>query len=311
MPWIEASTLNGWYLAFGERYLLGRLELAILQDLGWTLKDTAITDITNTWEIRSSGAYKVGWGRDEDLSGTALVDRIEGRAGNDTLFGLDGNDYLDGGAGNDHLYGGGGDDNLVGGAGSDYLEGGGGMDLIDGGEGIDFAAFSGLRSSYAVTKQRDDVLVSLAAGLEGPDQLKSVERLLFSDFGLAFDLDGAAGQTARLLGAVFGPSSVANREWVRIGLDLFQAGLTPTEAAQYALEARLGSNPSSSDVVATLFFNLFDRVPSGSEISPYVNWLSRGEHTPASLALLAASQDLNAARISLIELVGLGLEFAV
>ena len=66
-------------------------------------------------------------------------------------------------------------------------------------------------------------------GIGGFDSLAGVERLQFADQQLALDLDGAAGQAARLLGAVFGPASVPNPGYVGIALSLLDGGNVPSE----------------------------------------------------------------------------------
>lgn len=84
----------------------------------------------------------VGDGQDNDLTGTAAANVMDGREGNDTIRSLggndnvqggDGNDRIDAGAGNDIARGGDGDDRLLGGAGADRLFGDAGNDLLDGG----------------------------------------------------------------------------------------------------------------------------------------------------------------------------------
>jgi len=113
-----------------------------------------------------------GWGGDDDLTGTAFADYMDGGDGNDTIRALagadmihgglggdavdggdgadtiygdnspfsspfDGNDTLNGGVGNDTIYGGGGNDVINGDGDSDNLTGGLGSDQIDGGDGND------------------------------------------------------------------------------------------------------------------------------------------------------------------------------
>lgn len=75
--------------------------------------------------------------------GTALADRLVGRAGDDSLTGAEGNDTLIGGLGDDSLLGGLGDDLILTGHdrltghayGTDYAEGGAGDDLMIGANG--------------------------------------------------------------------------------------------------------------------------------------------------------------------------------
>src|SRR5210317_399011 len=58
---------------------------------------------------------------DQDMHGTAGMDRIFGDLGDDYLAGFDGDDELIGGQGNDALHGNDGDDTLMGGIGRDSL----------------------------------------------------------------------------------------------------------------------------------------------------------------------------------------------
>lgn len=75
-------------------------------------------------------------GRDT-LNGGSGDDLLKGKGGDDALSGGSGDDGLDGGKGDDTLSGGSGDDLLAGGEGDDSLSGGSGDDRLDGGEGDD------------------------------------------------------------------------------------------------------------------------------------------------------------------------------
>lgn len=156
-PWLEADNLNGYHFARGERYQIGRLDLAILADLGWQLKDTALTALTNPWDDRAGGVTSIGWDRDERLTGSAMADRIEGRGGSDTITGF------------------------------------GGDDSIDGGTGFDIALFSGVIASYSVTQTGDSVRVTDLRGGDGSDVLTGVELLRFADGDFATSQPAAVG----------------------------------------------------------------------------------------------------------------------
>jgi hypothetical protein len=167
-PWTEQSNFNGYYYFDGERYTLGRLELALLQDLGWTLKPgITLTDVVNRWDDRDNQLYMVGWDNGERLVGGALADRIEGRGGNDTMVGNGGNDTLIGGT------------------------------------DIDTAVYAGVRSNFTLTKTSAGFTVSDKISTEGTDTLQNVERLKFSDTTVALDIDGNGGQAYRVYQAAF------------------------------------------------------------------------------------------------------------
>ena len=169
-PWLEASQLNGYYFYYGERYMLGRLELALLQDIGWVLEPTTLVDVVNRWDAREQPRYMVGWDSAEQLAGGALDDRIEGRGGADRLTGHAGNDRL------------------LGGDGSDTLDGGAGNDLLAGGPGADTASYA---SAAAAVRVSLATTAAQATGGAGSDTLVAIERLVGSAF--ADRLTGNAG----------------------------------------------------------------------------------------------------------------------
>lgn len=282
-PWIEGANFNSYYYYDGERYTLGRLELALLQDIGWTLEpNLTLTDVVNPWDDRPGPRYAVGWDNAETLSGDTLADRLEGRGGNDTLRGGDGRDALAGGNGNDRL---------------------------EGGADLDTASWALARGNYIVSKPGGTLVVQAATGGEGRDELVQVERLQFSDRRMAFDLDGSAGLTARLIGAVFGAGEVRNAGYVGIGLQYLDGGMAGVDLARLAIDARLGAGASHADVVNTLYFNVVGVLPTAEVLKSYTDQLASGSSTRGSLTLMAAMTELEAQRIDLVGLATSGLEY--
>lgn len=266
-PLLDLNLMNAWALYRGERYTLDRLDLAILQDIGWSLESgVTLLDVIQPLDDGQGPRYRVGYDGDEAITGGPVADRLEGRGGNDTL---------------------------------------------SGGTGLDLAAFRGPRADYAISAPSSGVhrVSDRVAGRDGVDLLDGVERIAFSDLRVALDLDGAAGSTARLLGAVFGAPAVANKAYVGIGLSLFDAGQTPEQVAQLAIGARFGGTPSSRDLVTLLYTNVVGVAPGAAELSFYAGLVDGGTYTQAGLALLAANTDLTAASIGLAGLAASGLEF--
>jgi len=335
-----------------NRWDIGRLDLAVLEDLGYTIKT---------------------------YDGLALVELLDyapdlvGSGGNDTLFGdfhdnlltgQEGNDTLDGGAGADTLNGGAGDDTyvvdstsdvvteqagqgsdtirttlasyslaalfnvenliytgavnftgtgntlantLTGGAGNDTLDGGASNDTINGGAGIDKVIFSSTRASYSITKTSTGFDVSGSA--DGTDTLTNIERLHFTDKKIALDLNGASGMTAKILGAVFGAESLANRSYVGIGLNLLDGGMSYQDLMQLALNAKLGNGFSTTNEVTLLYQNLLGVQPSAGDLSYWTSAVNSGQFTQASLAVMAADTTFNTTNINLVGLVQMGIEY--
>ncbi|MHA6686888.1 DUF4214 domain-containing protein [Mesorhizobium sp. A556] len=125
-----------------------------------------------------------------------------GLSGDDLILGSAYSDALAGYGGHDAIDAGYGDDIVLGGYGNDIIDGGPGTNYIDGGPGLDTSFYSGFSSSYQYRLNSDGSVDVTDAGMIS-DHLGSVERLMFSDGVLAFDLDGNAGQAYRLYQAAF------------------------------------------------------------------------------------------------------------
>jgi len=214
------------------------------------------------------------------IVGTALGDQLTGTASADSINGLAGDDRLTGGGGNDRLVG---------------------------GLGLDTAVYALARADYQVVPR--GTTVSASRGNEGSDTLETIERLVFSDQALAFDLDGHAGTVARILGAVFGPSAVGNALYAGIGLKLLDGGTSLDALMQLALDTRLGAGFSPAAEVDLLYRNLLGQAPGTQDLAYWTGTLASGQYTAVSLAWMAANLDLNATNIALTGLVESGLPY--
>jgi Ca2+-binding RTX toxin-like protein len=198
-----------------------------------------------------------------------------------------------------------------GGAGQDSLFGTTGNDVIDGGAGLDTLYLHVNRADLSIVNNGEGLTVSSAGS--GADTLAGVERLNLADGGLAFDFDGGAGHTARLIGAVFGSEYLEVREFVGIGLELFDGGMTMAQVAQLALDTdlfkSLAGSTSNADFVSLVYENVVGMAPSAGELADFVGLLDSGVFTQASLAVLAAETELNELNINLVGLTQTGIDF--
>jgi Ca2+-binding RTX toxin-like protein len=210
-------------------------------------------------------------------------------------------------AGAARLIGSAADDHFVGTDGVNVFEGGRGNDILDGAGGSDTVIFSNPVGSYAITGSSGGLDVIDTSGLDGRDTLINIERLRFSDKGIAYDLDAGAGQVAKVIGAVIGREHVSNPEFVGIGLELMDDGTTYEELAEFAISA-MGVS-ASSEIVTLLWSNVVGAPPAAQRAQPYVDMLNNGVLTTGELGVLAAETDLNAANIDLIGLSTTGIEF--
>jgi len=192
---------------------------------------------------------------------------------------------------------------------NNLLTGLAGNDTIFGGAGLDTAVFSGLRSQYSLSAQGAGgfrVTDSVAAR-NGTDTVSGVERLRFSDVSLALDLDGNAGKVAKILGSIFGPSSVSNKTYVGIGLGLMDDGMSYEALA--ALAVSVTGKSSSTDVCTLLWTNVIGSAPTTADIAPFKAMLDSGQMSIGGLAALAADTSFNTTNIDLVGLTQIGLEY--
>jgi hypothetical protein len=209
--------------------------------------------------------------------------------------------------------GGSGNDILIGNDGNNILQGGGGNDTLIGGGGIDTARYTGNRSAYTITETAASSLVVTSAA-EGVDTLQSIERLQFADKGVAFDLDGAAGNTARMIGAAFGSQYLTMPQLVGTGLGMFDSGMSMQQAAAFVLGTEAfrvlaGGTRSDTSVITKLYSSVTGVAPGPAELSYYQGLLNSGTMNQADLLVYAADTDVNAAHINLARLAQNGIEF--
>ena len=189
---------------------------------------------------------------------------------------------------------------------NDTFKGQPGTDLIDGGLGTDTVVFSGPLRQYTVNKSGNRYIVSEPTGSDDTDYLTNIERLKFSDKSIAIDLDGNAGTTAKILGAVFGKESVSNKSYVGIGLSFLDAGWTYDNLAGLALDA--AGAKTNDQIVSLLWTNVIGSKPTAADKQPFIALLENGMSSGA-LAHLAADTSLNATNINLVGLTQTGIEY--
>ncbi len=199
-------------------------------------------------------------------------------------------------------------DVIVGNAANNTLAGKGGNDALDGGAGVDAAVFTGPRARYTVTKTQSGQTVTDNVGTDGTDTLANMERLSFSDGKLALDLSGAAGQTVKLIGAVFGKAAVANVSFVGTGLRLLDNNMSYEELGTLAINET--GKKTSIDIVSLLWTNLFGSVPTSGQSAPYVAMLDKGLLSAGALAVMAADTGENMDNINLVGLTQTGVAYS-
>ena len=192
------------------------------------------------------------------------------------------------------------------GAGNDRVEGKSGDDKIFGGDGTDTAIWIGNKKQYQISSTAKEWSVRSLTTNEGIDMLVEVERLQFNDVRLALDLNGNAGTTAKILGAVFGKESLSNKNYVGIGLHFLDSGWTYDNLAGLALDA--ADAKKNDQIVSLLWNNVIGTKPTAADKQPFIALLENGMSAGA-LAHLAADTSFNITNINLVGLAQTGIEY--
>ena len=201
------------------------------------------------------------------------------------------------------------DDVLIGNALNNQFTPGKGNDWVEGADGLDTVYLAESKSSYVLKSQKDVLELWSASANTGFKTLTGIERVVFTDSAIAWDLDGRAGQVAQILGAVFGAESVQNTKYAGIGLSLMDKGFSYSQLMSLAIEANLGIGASHAQVINLLYQNLLHVPADANAIAYWSALLDQGAFTHASLAVMAADLDLNKQNINLIGLASSGLEY--
>ena len=205
----------------------------------------------------------------------------------------------------ENAIGGLGNDILLGNLANNVLRGNRGDDVLDGNTGIDTAIFSGSRAGYELTLGAKIQVVD-KSGLEGTDNLTKIERLQFTDKSVAIDLDGNAGITAKIIGAVLGNSALKSPTYVGLGLSYLDKGMSYSDLGALALTA-VGATTNDA-IVSTLWLNVIGSPASALDKAPFVKMLADGMKA-GDLVALAADTAFNTTNINLVGLAQTGIEY--
>jgi len=192
-------------------------------------------------------------------------------------------------------------------------------DLVTGLAGINTVVYTGSRAQYSISNNGQIQVQDSVAGRDGTDTLVNIERIRFTDRSVAFDVNpslaagvsGNAGEVAKILGAVFGPSSIAaHPDYVGIGLGFADAAMSYPNLMLLALNAKLGTGFTNEQEIQLLYTNLLGHAASASDVAFWSSTISSGQYTQATLAEMAADTAINATNIGLVGLATTGIQYA-
>ena len=136
-----------------------------------------------------------------------------------------------------------------------------------------------------------------------------IERIAFSDKNFAYDIDGNAGKTIKLLGALAGKEAATNKSYLGEGLKLLDAGMPYEQLMDLAVNAILGSNPTGSSVVGLLYKNAVGTEAPQAVLDEYGALIDSGATTASQLAMSVAEHSINATNLDLVGLSQTGVEY--
>jgi len=195
---------------------------------------------------------------------------------------------------------------------NDTIKGQPGTDFFDGGLGIDTVVYSGPQERYSITKSGNRYVVSEPTGSDDTDYLSNIERLQFSNGKVALDLGGNAGQAARLIGALLGPSFIKDKALAGVVIGLVDQDYSIENIANLGLSTSfylaLAGSTKNEDFVNHVFRNVVGRPPEVNEQKTYVDMLNAGT-SQAALAVMAAGTEFTASQIGLTGLTSHGWDF--
>ena len=195
---------------------------------------------------------------------------------------------------------------------NDTIKGQPGTDFFDGGLGIDTVVYNGPQERYSITKSGNRYVVSEPTGSDDTDYLSNIERLQFSNGKVALDLGGNAGQAARLIGALLGPSFIKDKALAGVVIGFIDQDYSIENIANLGLNTSfylaLAGSTKNEDFVNHVFRNVVGRPPEANEQKTYVDMLYAGT-SQAALAVMAAGTEFTASQIGLTGLTSHGWDF--
>lgn len=207
---------------------------------------------------------------------------------------------------------------------NDALIGRQGNDIIDGGGGTDTVVLSGIRSTYTLVRTGDSITLSDTLGTDGIDKMSSVERLKFSDGGIALDVGAtqSAGETALLLGAVLPGRLVfdaSKQALLGAAINLFDQGFSLQTLSGAVMRLPIWdvltgqATPSSSDIATYLLTNVNGVAPDATSLANAIVALNTETSfaTQGNFLWHLAESSANQTHIGLAGLASTGLAYGL
>jgi hypothetical protein len=295
LPQDRVSGSPGWYMS---------LTPVDLNNDGFSdiLAESAGNDVTSKVYLnRGDGTFNLDWesragerAQAADMDGDGMRDLVvTGETGVVTV--------MFNKISNGHIYQANfGGDALVGSVGNDVYHPRDGNHTFNGESGLDVAMIPGARSDYELS--RDRAMITLSAGT-GVTRLQEVERIVFSDQAIAFDLGGIAGQAYRLYQAAFGrtPDQAGLGFWI----STMDRGMGLDEVGDYfvsSIEFVSKYGAIDNDVlVSAVYRNVLHREPDLEGLVFWKTYLGQGGTQAGLMTYFSESAENQAQTLDAID----------
>jgi hypothetical protein len=202
------------------------------------------------------------------------------------------------------------------------LTGAAGNDTIDGGGGTDTITYTISRSNVALAKTGTGFTVTDNTGANGIDILLNMERVKFSDGGIALDVGAtqSAGQTALLLGAVLPGRLVfdaTKQALLGAAIDLFDQGYSLQTLSGAVMRLSIWdiltgkTSPTNTDIATYLLTNVNDMTPDATTLASAVAAMDTETSfaTQGNFLWHLAESSANQTHVGLVGLAETGLAY--
>ena len=205
---------------------------------------------------------------------------------------------------------------------NDLLTGTGRSETIDGGAGTDTVVYSGNRSNFLLNKTGSNFSLTNKTGAPVTDVLQNMERIKFSDGGVALDVGAtqSAGETAQLLGAVLPGRMVfdaSKQALLGAAIDLFDQGYSLQTLSGAVMRLPIWdiltgkATPSSTDIATYLLTNVNGVAPDATTLADAVTALNAETSfaTQGNFLWHLAESSANQTHVGLVGLAATGLAY--
>lgn len=161
--------------------------------------------------------------------------------------------------------------------------------------GLDYANFKGTLAQHNAWIGASGVgVIDTVANRDNVQVLTNIERAVFSDYNLAFDVSGIGGEGYRLYKAAFdrAPDFVGLGYWIKqLDGGASVIGVAASFVASPEFAAMYGANATDKDFVTLLYSHVLHRIPDQAGYDYWLGDMAHGQSRAAVLALFSESPE--------------------